>query len=111
MDHLLKTDGLTKPTTPKDSIKKIVLSLWNKGDLTWGTPTYKVTWSFNHLVLWDHGINWIVYIATYRIPLNTKLGKVLTYHEMLGHFKPYVINLRLPANLKKLNLFHKTYGY
>ena len=30
---------------------------WKGNDLPWGTPTDKVAWQFNHVVLWDHGTN------------------------------------------------------
>lgn len=95
VDHLLERDGLTKPTTPKNSVKenrvKFTRQVRSQDELNtiylylrkmhgqktrqsayllWGAPTLKDKWFF-----------------------------------------AYVINVRLHLNLQKVNLFHKTYRY
>ena len=84
------------------------------GQLHWGAPSRKVTWSFNHVVLWDHVTNQIRYISTWaksmtvndmtwlgviewlrpvkpQNPLNmdTKLVKEVIYHQELLSIKSY----------------------
>ena len=43
--------------------------------------------SRNEVVLWGCVTNWIHYISTCRRPLDTKLGKVLPYHDRLTPLK------------------------
>lgn len=55
---------------------------WQGGHKQWGFPTYKVKWSFIHVVLWDHETNSMRYIFfTCTELMATKHGKVLIYHE------------------------------
>ena len=46
--------------------------IWEVGNLPWGTPTLKVTWSFNHAILVDHVANWknISLLSQYLWPPN-----------------------------------------
>ena len=30
---------------------------WQGGELPWGSPTHKIIWPFDHMVLQDHGTN------------------------------------------------------
>ena len=39
--------------------------------------------SFNHVILWDHREIWKHFISFTTIPMITKLGRVVTYHEEL----------------------------
>ena len=61
---------------------------WQGGHKQWGFPTYKVKWSFIHVVLWDHETNSMRYIFfTCTELMATKHGKVLIYHEELPSIK------------------------
>ena len=57
--------------------------------ITQGILTHKVTWSLNKVVMWGHVTNYIHYISTCRRPINTKLGKVLTYSKRLPYLKSH----------------------
>ena len=50
--------------------------IWQGGDIQYGASTYKVTWSFNHEVLWGH-------ISTCTTPMVTKHGKALSFVRSL----------------------------
>ena len=58
---------------------------WKSGDLPWKIPIVVVTWTFNHVVLFDYVTNWKLYIFYNftTISIATKLDKVVTYHEEL----------------------------
>ena len=58
------------------------------GDIQWGPPTYKVAWSFNHVVLWGHLTYLMFHIFNCTRPMATKNGKVRTYSERFLHLKP-----------------------
>ena len=49
---------------------------WQSGNLRWGSPTFKVTWSFVYVVTW---LMEKTYICTSAISMTTKLGRVLTW--------------------------------
>ena len=49
---------------------------WQSGNLRWGSPTFKVTWSFVYVVTW---LKEKTYICTSAISMTTKLGRVLTW--------------------------------
>ena len=53
----------------------------------WWAPAYKVAWPFDHVVLRDHVTNWNDYISTIRVPMPTKLGKIVTYLDGLLSMK------------------------
>ena len=52
---------------------------WLGGDLPWETPTHKVTWPSDHVVLQDHLINESHYISIIRVYMATKLDRIVTY--------------------------------
>ena len=56
---------------------------WLGGDLPWETPTHKVTWPFDHVVLQDHLINESHYISIIRVYMATKLDRIVTYLDGL----------------------------
>ena len=62
---------------------------YQRSDITQGVPTHKFTYPLNEVVMWGHETNWICYISTCRRPLNTKLGKSLTYNERLPSLKSH----------------------
>ena len=80
------------------------------GRTTYGAPNHKFAWILNQLVLWGHVTNLINSISTRRGPMNTKIGKVLTYLDRLPPLKPHEtyspldheINVRPRDNLKKI---------
>ena len=49
---------------------------WQGGDLAWGAPTDKVTWPFDHVVLWDY-VAILKHISATRVPVATKLSRLL----------------------------------
>ena len=51
---------------------------WKSGDLPWKIPIVVVTWTFNHVVLFDYVTNWKLYIFYNftTISIATKLDKV-----------------------------------
>ena len=51
--------------------------------LYWGIPTDKVIWIFDHLVLKNPGTNWDHNISIFIVPMDTKLGRVLTCLNVL----------------------------
>ena len=53
------------------------------GDLPWGAPTHKITWPFNHGVLQNHVINYILYNSTTRVAMTTRLGMVAHHDGLL----------------------------
>ena len=57
------------------------------GDIPRGASTKKFEWSLNEVVFWSNLANWIHSISTYRRPMDTKLGKLLTYREMFQLLK------------------------
>ena len=57
--------------------------IWQGGNLPWGAHTHKVIWSFDHVVFWDQVTNLNYYISISRMPLTTKLSKMLDYIELL----------------------------
>ena len=79
----------------KWQIKKILSPLsqwlWSQ-NLSWWrrrVSTHKFTWPLFEVVLWGHVTKWIQYISIYRWPKDTKLSKVLTYHERLSSLKQH----------------------
>ena len=53
---------------------------WQGGDLPWGALTHKATWPLgNNVVLQNHVMNWKQNISTARVPMATKLGRMVTY--------------------------------
>ena len=52
------------------------------GHILWGPTTHEFPWPLNKMVLWRHVTNKI-YISTFRRPIDTKLGKVLTHRDRL----------------------------
>ena len=56
---------------------------WQDGHLPWWAWTRKITWPFDHIVLQDHVTNWNYYISTTVVPMVTKLGRMVTYLELL----------------------------
>ena len=55
---------------------------WQGGDLAWGAPTDKVTWPFDHVVLWDY-VAILKHISATRVPVATKLSRMVIYLEGL----------------------------
>ena len=47
----------------------------------WRGPTHKLPWLLDEVILWGQLANEIHYISTCRGPMDTKLSKLLTYHE------------------------------
>ena len=50
-------DVITSRSNLKHYISTIRVSgyqTWQNGNVPWGVPAHKVTWSFAHVVLWDH---------------------------------------------------------
>ena len=41
---------------------------WKGGELPWGTPIYKVTWPFDHVVFWNQVTNYAHYTSSTRVP-------------------------------------------
>ena len=58
------------------------------GEILQVTPTHIFSWNLNEVVLWGHLTNKI-HISTYRRPMETKLGKVLTYCGRPLPLKPH----------------------
>ena len=58
-------------------------------DMPWRGPTHKVTWPFDHVVLWDDVTNSNHYISTTTMPMTTKLGGMLPYLEWILPNKSY----------------------
>ena len=89
---------------------------WQGGDIPWGAPNHKVAWSFNHVVLWGHVTNLILYISTCTWPTTTKYGKVVTYWKRLPSPNSYdpkkggLMRSRDKLNTLYLHL-QKTYGH
>ena len=52
--------------------------IWQNVNLP-SAPSYKITWSFDHVVLRDYVTNWNRYISTTAVPMATKLGTIVTY--------------------------------
>ena len=48
------------------------------GDVPWEAPNYNVKQSFDYVVLQDHVTNKNHYISIRRVPMATKLGKMMT---------------------------------
>ena len=55
---------------------------WQDGNLPWGAPIHKITWHFDHVVLKVHVTNREHFIPTTTVPIATKRGSVVTYHEI-----------------------------
>ena len=53
------------------------------GNLPRWTPAHKVTWPFDHVVFWGRLTTWNHYISITTMPMATKLGKLVTWHEGL----------------------------
>ena len=60
--------------------------IWQGGHIQWGAPNDKVTWPFDHVVLWDHVTNQ-KHFSTTTVPKATKLGKMINYLDGLLHIK------------------------
>ena len=56
---------------------------WQDGNLHWWAPAQKVTWNFDHIVLQVYVTNWNHYISITTVPMAIKLGKMMTYFEVL----------------------------
>ena len=65
-------------------------------DITQGAPSHKFAWPLSVMIMWSHVTNEI-HISTCRRPINTKLGKVLTYSERLPSLKPHDPLITRPA--------------
>ena len=63
--------------------------IYHGRDIIWRVSTHKFTWPLFEVVLWGHVTKWIQYISIYRWPKDTKLSKVLTYHERLSSLKKH----------------------
>ena len=65
--------------------------LWSQTLAGYGSPwmlsTHKVTWPYNHVVLWGHVTNWN--ISTTSLPMATKLGRMRTSLEWLLPIKSH----------------------
>ena len=82
-----------------------VLSTY-RGNILQGTPTHKFAWLLNKMVVEGQVINLKRYISTCRRPMDTKLGKVMTYQWEAAIFKPtwpfyYMKDVRTCDNSKK----------
>ena len=76
------------------------------GDIPWVAPTNKIAWPLDG-VLWGHGTN-KVHVSTCRRPMDTELGKVLTYCDWIPVIKPHD-----PLIMRQLRgfHFHKVHGH
>ena len=54
---------------------------WQNGDLPWRTPTYKVKWPLDHVVLQNYVTNCDHYISTTIVLIATKVGRLVRYLE------------------------------
>lgn len=57
--------------------------IWQRGDLQWRSPAHKVTWSFQHIVLWSHLIYYICYASFCTRWMKSMHGTVVSYCEGL----------------------------
>ena len=55
--------------------------IWQTGELSWGSTTSKVTWTYDHVATWSHVTNRKQYISTSPKAINAKLGKVEIYNK------------------------------
>ena len=82
----LGSGGQTKMVRSRDKLKSSYLHYYsayghqNKqdGNLSWWVPAYKVTWPVDHMVTWDRMTNKTLCISTIRVPMDTKLGSMVT---------------------------------
>ena len=59
----------------------LVITKLMSDDILQGAPTHKFNWLLIEMIVWDHVTN-SIHISTWRKPMNTKQGKVLTYSEV-----------------------------
>ena len=59
------------------------------GNLLWCAPTHKFTWPLFHVVLQDHMTNENHYISTARVPMTTKLVRMVNYLDGLLPLKSH----------------------
>ena len=57
----------------------------------------KVAWVFSHMVLHENVTNYSHYISTNIMPIDTKLGRVVTYSERFLHIKPHNFLMTWPT--------------
>ena len=63
---------------------------WQDDDLPWWAPAYKVaSWPFDYVVLQDHVTKQNHYISTIRVPMATKLGRMVTHLDELAPTKSH----------------------
>ena len=69
---------------------------WQGGDLPYGAPTHKITGHFGQVVLEDHVSNKSNCISTIRVPMVTKLGRMVTYFERIQTIKSFYALIAWP---------------
>ena len=63
--------------------------IWQGGDLAWGAPTHKVTRTFYHAIFRNHVANENHFLSTTRVPVATKLGRMVTHLDGLLTIKSH----------------------
>ena len=87
---------------------------WQGSDVLWGGPTHKVTWLFGDAILRDLVTNWNHYNSTTRMPMTTKLCRMVTCHEGLSPIWSYDLlitwSCEVTRQIKNISLhYHNVY--
>ena len=84
--------------TPRDKLKPNLISpitvpiatkIGRMVNLSWKAPNNKATQRPDHVVFQSHVINENHYISTTRVPMATKLSRMVTYFERVLTIKPF----------------------
>ena len=62
---------------------------WQDFNLLWWATAHKVTWHFDHVVLEDQLTNWNHYVSPTKVPMATKLGRIVTHLDGLLPIKSH----------------------
>ena len=77
----------------KTIISPLSQCLWPQNlvecNLYWKAPTHKVTWGPGHVVVQSHVTNKNHYISTTRVPMATKLGRMVAHLDGLLQIKKH----------------------
>ena len=74
--------------------------IWQDSNLPLEAPTHKVTWLFDLVIQWDHVTNKNQCISATTVPMETKLGRMLTYLDGFPwHFNHMVLQDHLTKKM------------
>ena len=73
---------------------------WWDGSLSWMVPNHKVTQHSVYVVLQSHTTNKNHFISSIRVPMATRIGRMVTYFERLLTIKPFFALIKWSCKVK-----------